>query len=161
MKMPTQRYSFIQLPARQLLAIVATLCLLAASSSHAQSAQEFADHVVHYNAMNASMLTPAVAQQYNIQRSSSRGLINITVLEKVMDMPNRPVHAVVNVTARNLTGQLRTLDMQEVEEQGAIYYLGQLRVRDEETFDFHVEVTPDGSTTPLVLEFRQKFYTGD
>jgi len=161
MKMPTQLRSSLQSPARQLLAIVATLCLLVASGSHAQSAQEFADHVVHYNAMNASMLTPAVAQQYNIQRSSSRGLINITVLEKVMDMPNRPVHAVVNVTARNLTGQLRTLDMQEVEEQGAIYYLGQLRVRDEETFDFHVEVTPDGSTTPLVLEFRQQFYTGD
>jgi len=161
MKMPTQHHSFIQSPARQLLAIVATLCLLAASGSHAQSAQEFADHVVHYNAMNASMLTPAVAQQYNIQRSTSRGLINITVLEKVMDMPNRPVHAVVNVTARNLTGQLRTLDMQEVEEQGAIYYLGQLRVRDEETFDFHVEVTPDGSSTPLVVEFRQQFYTGN
>lgn len=137
------------------------LTMLCIGNANAQSAQEFDHYVVHYNAMNASLLTPAVAQQYNIQRSTSRGLVNITVLEKVMGMPHRPAHAVVKVTARNLSGQLRTLDMQEVEEQEAIYYLGQIRVRDEEMFDFHVEVLPDGSDKPLTLNFRQKFYTGE
>jgi hypothetical protein len=141
---------------------LAALLLAAASlNAAAQSAADFDDYVVHHNAMNASLLSPAVAQQYNIQRSSARGLVNITVLEKVMGLPNRPVHAVVEVTARNLSGQLRQVDMQEVEEQGAIYYLGQLRVRDEETFDFHVEVIPDGRSEPLVVEFRQQFFTGD
>jgi len=150
-----------QLHARTLqCAVFVLMILLYVGSANAQSAQDFPNHVVHYNAMNASVLTPAVAQQYNIQRSTSRGLVNITVLEKAMDIPSRPVHAVVTVTARNLTGQLRTLEMQEVEEQDAIYYLGQLRVRDEEVFDFHVEVTPDGSDTPLTLDFRQQFYTG-
>lgn len=143
-----------------LIAIVVLVAMLSTGKTMAQSAQDFDRYVVHYNAMNASLLTPAVARQYNIQRSSSRGLLNITALEKVMEMPNRPVHAVVKVTARNLSGQLRTIDMQEVEEQGAIYYIGQLRVRDEEVFDFHVEVTPDGSDTPLTLDFRQRFYTG-
>ncbi len=135
--------------------------LLLAFSAAAQNSQDYGQYVVHYNAMNSSVLPPAVAQQYNIPRSTSRALVNITVLEKVMGTPNRPVHAVVTATARNLSGQLRTLDMQEVEEQGAIYYLGQLRVRDEEVFDFHVEITPDGSDEPLLLDFRQKFYTGE
>ena len=146
---------------RQVIRLIGVVAFVVMSAeAMAQSAQDFDRYVVHYNAMNASMLTPAVARQYNIQRSSSRGLINITVLEKIMDMPNRPVHAVVKVTARNLSGQLRTIDMQEVEEQGAIYYLGQIRVRDEEVFDFDVEVIPDGSETPLALDFRQRFYTG-
>lgn len=146
---------------RQVIRLIGVVAFVVMSAeAMAQSAQDFDHYVVHYNAMNASMLTPAVARQYNIQRSSSRGLLNITVLEKVMEMPNRPVHAVVKVTARNLSGQLRTIDMQEVEEQGAIYYLGQIRVRDEEVFDFHVEATPDGSDTPLTLDFRQRFYTG-
>ncbi|MDA3934709.1 MAG: DUF4426 domain-containing protein [Gammaproteobacteria bacterium] len=140
--------------------ILLLTCMALTATAAAQSSAAFEQHVVHYNAMNASLLPPEVAQQYNIQRSTSRGLINITVLEKVLALPNKPVHAVVKVTARNLTGQLRTLTMQEVEEQGAIYYLGQLRVRDQETFDFHVEVTPDGCDKPLIVDFRQQFFTG-
>jgi hypothetical protein len=85
--------------------ILLLTCMALTATAAAQSSAAFEQHVVHYNAMNASLLPPEVAQQYNIQRSTSRGLINITVLEKVLALPNKPVHAVVKVTARNLTGK--------------------------------------------------------
>ena len=69
------------------------------------------------------------------------------------------MHAKVTATARNLSGQLRDIDMKEVDDQGAIYYLGQIRVRNEETFDFTVNITPDGEEEPIVVKFRQQFFT--
>ncbi len=144
---------------RKLAVIVLMLGLLLSFSANAQRSQDFGDYVVHFNAVNTNLIPPAAAQQYGIQRSSTRALLNISVLRKVLDNPGTPVHAKVNATGRNLSGQLRDISLKEVDDQGAIYYLGQLRVRNEETFDFSVNITPDGEDEPLVLKFRQQFFT--
>ncbi|MNC90859.1 hypothetical protein D3C83_70120 [compost metagenome] len=68
--------------------------------------------------------------------------------------------AVVKAGARNLTGQLREIDMREINEANeAIYYVGEFRVNNMEMFDFTVQITPEGSTAPLEVKFRQQFYT--
>ena len=142
--------------------ICALMLLVTALLSHplaAQQAQDFGEYVVHFNAFNANQISPAVAQQYGIQRSSTRALLNITVLSKVLQNPAAATHAKVTATARNLSGQIREIEIREVKEQGAIYYLGQLRVRNEETFDFTVNVVPDGEKEPFVVKFRQQFFT--
>lgn len=142
-------------------AIIVTLLSLffASPALFAQQAQDFGDYVVHYNAINANQIPPDVAKAYNIQRSSSRAVLNITVLKKALNNPAAPVHAKVTAAAKNLTGQRRDIDIREIEDQGAIYYLGQFRVRDMEHFDFDVSVTPEGAEEPLQVKFRQQFYT--
>ncbi len=132
---------------------------LAAGAVQAQQAQDFGDYVVHYNAINASLIPPDVARSYGIQRSTSRALLNITVLRKVLDNPGTPVKGQVTASAQNLTGQRREIALREVDDNGAIYYLGDFRVHNEESFDFTVHVTPDGESEPLVVRFRQTFYT--
>lgn len=144
---------------RKLALIILLAGLMLSSAALAQRSQDFGDYVVHFNALNTNLIPPAAAQQYNIQRSSTRALLNISVLSKVLSTPGTPVHAKVTATARNLSGQLRDIDIQEVDDQGAIYYLGQIRVRNEETFDFTVNVIPDGEEEPLVVRFRQQFFT--
>ena len=144
---------------RPLLMVFCLFLLLGANISHAQRAQDFGEYVVHFNALNASLIPPQVAQAYDIQRSSSRAILNITVLRKVLDTPNNPVHARVKASAINLTGQRREIDMREVTEDGAIYYLGEFRVHNMETYDFTIEVTPDGTEQPYTVKFRQQFYT--
>ncbi len=146
---------------KQLLSFLALLVLLTLSDAgEAQQAQDFGDYVVHYNALNTNFIPPQVAQGYGIHRSSSRALLNITVLKKVMDNPGTPVKASVAASGTNLTGQRREIDIREITDpEGAIYYIGEFPVHNQETYNFTVEVQPKGETDPLIVKFRQQFYT--
>ena len=144
--------------------IAASLLLLASlvftGPVQAQQSQDFGEYVVHYNALNTNLITPQVAQGYDIRRSSSRALLNVTVLKKVMNNPGTPARAEVTASARNLTGQTREIEIREIaDSEGAVYYIGELSVRNMETFDFTVNVNPEDSSQPLVVKFRQQFYT--
>ena len=126
----------------------------------AQQSQDFGDYVVHYNALNTNLIPPQVAQGYGITRSPNRALLNITVLKKVMDTPGTPVKAAVTATGTNLTGQLREIEMREISDpQGAIYYIGEFPVHHLETYRFEVEVAVADASEPLMVVFRQQFYT--
>lgn len=137
------------------------LGLLAFSiSAHAQQSQDFGEYVVHYNALNTNLIPPQVAQGYGILRSSSRALLNITVLKKVMDTPGTPVKATVTASGTNLTGQLREIEIREIKDpEGAIYYIGELPVHNLETYNFTIQLVIDKENEPLLVKFRQQFYT--
>jgi len=139
------------------------LTLLAAMSSltaNAQQSKQFDDYTVHYNALNSSLVSPEAAKAYGIRRSDSRALINVTVLKSMENQSPAAVKATVTASGRNLTGQTRVVEMREVNEYDeAIYYIGELSVRNMETFDFTVMVTPEGQSKPFEVEFRQQFYT--
>ena len=143
--------------------LMKTLVLLAMMVSLpviAQQAQEFGEYMIHYSAMSTSQITPEVAKAYGIRRSDSRGLINISVLKDTSEGSPTAVNATVTASGRNLTGQMRTIDVREIDEgDGAIYYIGELSVRNMETFDFIVEVTPKGNSKPYTVKFRKQFYT--
>jgi hypothetical protein len=143
--------------------LLRTLALVAALSSFsasAQQAQTFDDYTIHYNALSSSLISPQVANAYGIRRSDSRALINVSVLKTVKDQPPMAVKAVVTASGRNLTGQTRVVEMREIDEgDDAIYYIGELSVRNMETFDFTVLVTPEGQAKPFNVKFRQQFYT--
>jgi hypothetical protein len=126
----------------------------------AQQSQDFGEYVVHYNALNTNLIPPQVAQGYGIQRSSSRALLNVTVLKKVMGSPGTPVTAEVTATATNLTGQTREIEIRRADDpEGANYYLGEFPVHNLETYRFNIKVTIDGLSEPLVVKFEQQFYT--
>ena len=141
-------------------AIFLTGFLAFSASTEAQQSQDFGEYVVHYNTLNTNLIPPQVAQGYGIKRSSSRVLLNVTVLKKVMDTPGTPVNAHVVATATNLTGQRRDIEIREIQDgEGAIYYLGEFPVHNLETFNFVVETTPEGEKEPLTVKFLKQFYT--
>lgn len=134
--------------------------LLFATGGMAQQSQDFGEYVVHYNALNTNMLPPQVAQAYGIKRSPSRALLNVTVLRKVMNTPGTPVNAEVKASGTNLTGQLREIPIREIRDpEGAIYYIGEFPVHNMETYQFSVNVQLEDEDEPLVVRFRQQFYT--
>jgi len=144
----------------KLLKTLTLLTVMASSPSVAQQAQKFGDYVVHYNALSSSLITPEVAKAYGIRRSDSRALINISVLKPAGEQTATAVKAAVTTTGRNLTGQTRKIEMREIDDgDGAIYYIGELSVRNMETFDFTVVVLPEDQSKPLNVKFRQQFYT--
>jgi hypothetical protein len=131
-----------------------------ATIAAAQQSQEFGEFVIHYNALNTNLIPPQVAQGYGIKRSSSRVLVNITVIKTGADGIEFPVQASVRADAVNLTGQRRNIEMREIREGAdAIYSIGEFSVRNMETYAFKIQVTPEGETQPLLFEFRQQFYT--
>jgi hypothetical protein len=146
---------------KQLMGILLLVGSLAfPASGAAQQSQDFGDYVVHYNALNTNLIPPQVAQGYGITRSPSRALLNVTVLKKVMDNPGTPVRAAVTATGTNLTGQLREIEIREIRDpEGAIYYIGEFPVHNLETYRFEIKVAVEGEPDPLMVLFRQQFYT--
>jgi len=135
------------------------LALLTSLSALAENSQDFGDYVVHYNALATDVLPPAVARDYRITRSQNRGMVNITILKKVLGSPGQPVHARVETSATNLAGQGRNISMREIREGNAIYYIGEFGVANEETLNFKVRVRPQGERDYYEVEFSQDFYT--
>jgi hypothetical protein len=125
----------------------------------AENSRDFEQYVVHFNALATDVLPPQVAREYRITRSQNRGMINITILKKVLGSPGQPVHAHVTATAQNLAGQHREIRMREIREGNAIYYIGEFRVANEETLKFNVRARPQGTPDHLEVQFSQDFYT--
>ncbi len=125
----------------------------------AQQAEDFGAYQVHYSAINTSQLTPEVARAIGVQRSSSRALLNLAVMRKHDDRLDEPLRARIRVEATNIAGQRRDVELTEVREQEAIYYLGSFRFHNEERLTFQVEVEPlDGPGGVRRFRFQQQFF---
>ena len=118
--------------------------------------QDIGDHVVHFNAMTTDQLTPEIARAYNFVRSKNRAMLNVSVVNA---SDNASVAADVTVKAVNLTGQLKNVPMRMIEEQDAIYYIGEVAVANRETLIFDISVTPEGVNTPSEVRFKRQFFT--
>ena len=117
---------------------------------------DIGDHVVHFSAQSTDQLPPEVARAYNIVRSKNRAMLNVSVLEEAT---SKPVAAAVTVKTVNLTGQLKSVTMREINEQDAIYYIGEVPVANRETLIFDISVMPDGSDGSSDVRFKRQFFT--
>lgn len=113
-------------------------------------------HVVHFSAQSTDELPPEIAKAYNILRSKNRAMLNVSVIRKA---DKTPVTAVVKVKTVNLTGQLKNVTMRQINEQEAIYYIGETAVANRETLVFDISVTPEGEERPANVRFKREFYT--
>jgi len=140
--------------------LLASGLLFQACDCLAQQSETFGRYEIHYNVINSSLIPAQVAQGYGIQRSSSRALVNITVVDTEQGESGTPLHADVSTDTINLTGQRREVEMREiVDPDGAIYYIGELPVHNLETYNFTVNVKLKGEPKPFELKFRQQFFT--
>jgi len=117
---------------------------------------DIGDHVVHFSAQSTDQLPPEVARAYSIVRSKNRAMLNVSVLEEAT---NKAVTADVTVKTVNLTGQLKNVTMRMIEEQEAIYYIGETPVANQETLIFDITVRPDGVEEASDVRFKRQFYT--
>jgi len=123
-----------------------------------QNSHDFGKHVVHANALTTNQLTPEVAAAYKIVRSDKSAMLNVVVVEKDGTAEGKPVSATVNVSAANLTGQLKAVEMREIRDGDNIYFIGETSIANQETLIFEVDVMPEGHDEPLLFTYSQKFY---
>ena len=144
---------------RQLLVLLLASALLAPLSALAENSTSAGGYTIHYNAFTTSTLTPEVAKAYGIQRSKFRGMLNVSVIKEKEGTTGSSVPARVDVNTLVLTGQSSRLSMREIKEQGAVYYVGEFPVQNEEKVNFVIEVTPEGSTETVIVNMEQQFFT--
>ena len=121
-----------------------------------ESMKDIGDHAVHFNAQLTDELSPDIARAYNIVRSKNRAMLTVSV---VRDADSASVPAKVTVKTVNLTGQLKNVAMRPIEEQDAIYYIGETPVANRETLIFDITVTPEGAAGSSEVRFKREFYT--
>ena len=117
---------------------------------------DIGDHVVHFSAQSTDQLPPEVARAYNIVRSKNRAMLNVSVLQ---ESDRSAVVANVSVKTVNLTGQLKSVTMRQINEGDAIYYIGEVAIANRETLVFDISVTPDGSNQSSDVRFKREFFT--
>jgi len=128
-----------------------------AAAAHAEIAQKFGSLEIHYNALTTDTLLPEVARTYKIERSKTRGLITMSVLQQNPVGAPTPVPAKLSVYVTNLSQQLANVEMREIKEGTAIYYLGEFRVAPPDTLKFTATVEVAGEPKREMV-FTQKFY---
>lgn len=138
--------------------LLASLCLcFIAVGAHAEISQEFGPIKIHYNALTTDELLPEVARAYKIERSKTRGVVTMSVLKQNKLGVATPVPAKLTVYVTNLTQQLANVEMREIKEGTAIYYLGEFRVAPPDTLKFTATVEVAGEPRREMV-FNQKFY---
>lgn len=133
--------------------LLLSITLLVSAAANAEQMQKLGNWDVHYIAFPSTFLTSDIALDYDIDRSKYLGIINISVL----DSDSLKAQAVtMTVTARNLLGNIRELEVREIREQDAIYYIAEVPHRNEETYRIKVTLISENQTQEL--KFQQKFY---
>ena len=122
----------------------------------AASDVDIGDYVVHFSAQSTDQLPPEVARTYGIVRSKNRARLNVSVLKQDTTIA---VTADVTVRTVNLAGQLKNVTMRKIQEQEAIYYIGETGIANRETLIFNISITPEGATEASDVSFTREFYT--
>ncbi|MBC8997657.1 MULTISPECIES: DUF4426 domain-containing protein [unclassified Pseudomonas] len=138
--------------------LLITACLsvgaMAADVIKGERKEVFGDVTVHYNTFNSTFLTPDIAKAAELIRSKNQGVINVSVIKG-----GKPLIANVTGTVKDLTSQSVPLNFKQVTEQGAIYYIAQYPVPQQETRTFEIKVqTGDKIDT---INFNQELFPGE
>lgn len=124
-----------------------------------QTLQKFGEYTVHYNVFNSKSIPAEVAKTYQINRGKDIALINISLTKTNNDSTSLGIPAKISVKAINLMQQTKNVDVTEIKETDATYYLASFRYTNEEDFRFEVNVLPEGESKPLTVSFTRRLFT--
>jgi len=135
-----------------------TACLsvtaMAADVIKGDRQETFGDVTVHYNTFNSTFLTPDIAKAAELVRSKNQGVINVSVIKD-----GKPLIAQVNGTVKDLTSQSAPLKFKQITEQGAVYYIAQYPVDQQEIRTFEIKV--QNGDKIHTINFNQELFPGE
>lgn len=120
--------------------------LLVATLAVAEQKTDFGNYELHYIVLNTTEIPVKIAEQYDLTRSGKRAFINLSVLQKTDDGYGKPVPASITANQRSLIGQVVPIDLREIREGTAIYYIGNFQIINRETLWFDLELSLEDGT---------------
>lgn len=142
---------------RRLAIFMLAACLgsptIAADAISSARQATFGDITVYYNTFNSTFLQPDIAKGAELIRSNEQGVINVSVLKA-----GKPYPAQVSGTIKDLTGEPVALRFKQVADHGAVSFLAQYPVPQQETRIFDITVHAGGQTNRF--SFNQELFPG-
>ena len=123
--------------------------------------KDFGEYVLYFNAINTDQLSPEIGGEYNIVRSKSRAMLNVSIHHKLANGSTEAVEGAVSASAVNLNGQLKTMTLRKVPEETAIYYIGELAITDGEVLIYTIDATPQGEASRFTVRFKKQFFVDE
>lgn len=137
-----------------LLAGCLSMTAVAADAIKGERQEVFGDTTVHYSTFISTFLQPDIAKAAELVRSKNQGVINVSVIKA-----GTPVVTQVSGSVKDLTSNSVPLKFKQITEQGAIYYIAQFPVEQQETRTFTINVGIGGKTE--TISFNQELFPGE
>jgi len=142
----------------RLLSFLLVACLsttaLAADAIKGERKEVFGDTTVHYSTFISTFLQPDIAKAAQLVRSKNQGVINVSVIKA-----GKPQVTQVSGSVKDLSSRTVLLSFKQITEQGAIYYIAQFPVEQQETRTFTINVAIGGKTE--TISFNQELFPGE
>ncbi|MHC8369049.1 DUF4426 domain-containing protein [Pseudomonas sp. ZT5P21] len=137
-----------------LLSACLSVTAMAAEVIKGERQETFGDVTVHYNTFNSTFLTPDIAKSAELNRSKNQGVINVSVIKD-----GKPLVSNVSGSVKDLTSQTVPLKFKQITEQGAIYYIAQFPVDQQEIRTFEIKVQNGDKIN--TINFNQELFPGE
>ncbi len=132
------------------------LLALLATFTQAENSKRFGDYELLYSVVNTTFLEPAVAANYGITRGKKRAMLNLSLL---LHLDNGAEPRAMNITGETWDLIHRNaLELREIREGKAIYYIAEFAFINEEWRFFEVTFTPEGSQENFHFKFKHQLY---
>jgi len=114
------------------------------------------DYTVYYSVFPSSFLQPDIAGTYGLTRAKDRAILNVSV-RRHSGEASEAQSALVRGTSSDLIHSL-PLEFKEIREKGAVYYIAEVRVSNEATLYFDIQVQPDPNSAAIKLRFNKQVF---
>jgi hypothetical protein len=163
------RCGWRSLPARILaLAVVgAAVGACGGAPEHAPPARAWTDPgevtrgawTLYYAALPSTDFDAAVAKEYGVAPRARLALVTVSLLRG--GDPRLAADATVDIGARTLIGQPRSVRTRRIARDGIVSWLGEVEFSTRETLVFTVRATIPGEADALTAEFHREFPAAD
>lgn len=121
------------------------------------TSKQFGPYTVHYSLFPSTFISESIAASYQIVRAPNRAVLNVSVRKQSDGSEDRAASALINGRYSDLI-QSKQLEFREIREQGAIYYIAELRHGDKELLRFDLNVQPDPNGRAYPITFTRKLH---
>lgn len=143
---------------RHPLLVLMTLVLGLAAASASAEVKTFGKHQVHYSIFPSTFLQPEIAREYNLQRSRSIGIINVSMFEEDEDGRIETIGGSIEGDVKNDIQQSRPLNFRRISEGDSVYYIAQFQYSHSELLTFEFEARPRGGDRALPVRVAHSLF---
>lgn len=122
---------------------------------------EFDGFTLRANVIRSEFLPDAMVRKYGIEAAPDLTLLNLVILENRADGASVPISAKLSARYESLVGHVEAIEMREVEVDGQVSYIGSVDASTQRVFRFVIEAQPEGTDSPLRMDFEVQLYTFD
>lgn len=139
-----------------LFVFIASFPAQAQAPAQQQFEKRYGDYTIYYSLFPSSFLQADIAGSYGITRARDRAILNVSVRHHSGDT-SAAQSALVRGTSSDLIHSL-PLEFQEIREQGAVYYIAEVRVSNPATLYFDLQVQPNPNSAAIEVRFNKEVF---